>query len=260
MKERMGSELDMKQQVARGRLACAGLTLPRQSYDRAMAYPGGNSHIEGFGARHHPHSTRRGAGLLVPHAAAVAGGTHGRRLQRDRAGCAVMRLFEAEFDGRLNVLTTHGKARASACAVPGAKQRLKKVAEAASAPGTEEIAEIAVFHVPAFPARRRGEISARLPVLAELVVALTLLRIGEDCIGLPDILKFLFRGGVARVDVGVILTRQLAVGFLDVVLRRGARNAEGLVVVLELDSHSSLLLFWVMGQRTPHCATRTRAG
>src|SRR2546428_1664713 len=126
MKGRMGSELDRQQQVARGRLACAGLTLPRQAYDRAMAYPGGNSHIEGLGARHHPHTTTRGAGLLVPHAAAVAGGTHGRRLQRDCAGCAVMRLFEAEFDGRLNVLTTHGKARASACAVPGAKQRLKK--------------------------------------------------------------------------------------------------------------------------------------
>ena len=79
-----------------------------------MAYPGGNSHIEGFGARHHPHTTTRCAGLLVPHAAAVAGGTYGRRLQRDGAGCAVMRLFEAEFDGRLHVLTTHGKVRATA--------------------------------------------------------------------------------------------------------------------------------------------------
>src|SRR2546428_3937961 len=139
MKGRMGSELDRQQQVAGGRVACAGLTLPRQAYDRAMAYPGGNSHIEGFGARHHPHTTTRGAGLLVPHAAAVAGGTHGRRLQRDRAACAVMRLFEAEFNGRLDILTTHGKARASACPTSGAKQRLKKVAEAASAPGTEEV-------------------------------------------------------------------------------------------------------------------------
>ena len=173
VKQRMGSELDMEEQVASGRVACAGFALPRQAYDRAMAYPGGNGHIEGFGARHHTHATTRGAGLLVLHAAAVAGGTHGRRLQRDRACGPVMRLFEAEFDGRLDVLTTHGKARASAPTAPGAKQRLKKVAEAArAAPGAEEVAEVAVFNAPAFPARRRGEISARLPVLAELVVAL----------------------------------------------------------------------------------------
>ena len=84
-----------------------------------------------------------------------------------------MRLFEAEFDGRLDVLTTHGKARASAWAAPGAKQRRKKVAEAArAAPGTEEVTQIVVINAPAFPARRRGEISAGLPVLAELIVAL----------------------------------------------------------------------------------------
>src|SRR5438445_5106447 len=126
----MGSELDMQEQVTGGRVTGAGFALPRQSYDRAMAHPGGNGHIETFGTRHHPHTTTRRAGLLVPHAAAVAGGTHGCRLQRDWAGGAVMRLFEAEFDGRLIVLTTHGKARASAWATSGAKQRLKKVAEA----------------------------------------------------------------------------------------------------------------------------------
>src|SRR4029453_2820433 len=125
-----------------------------------------------------------------------------------------MRLFEAEFDSGLDVLPTHGKAGASTWAAPGTKQRLKKVAEAAlAAPGAEKGAEVGIFDAPAFPARRRGEISARLPVLAELVVALTLLWIGEDFIGLPDLLKFLFRVVVARVDVGVILARQLTVGF-----------------------------------------------
>src|SRR5712671_1252941 len=117
-----------------------------------------------------------------------------------------MRLFEAEVDGRFDILTTHGKARASAWAVPGAKQRRKEVAEATrAAPTTEEVAEVAVFNMPAFPARRRGEISARLPVLAELVVALALLWIREDLIGLPDILELLFRGCIAGVDVRVIL-------------------------------------------------------
>src|SRR5262249_54894990 len=155
-------------------------------------------------------ATTRGAGLLVPHATAVAGGTHRRRLQRDRVRCPVMRLFEAEFNSCFNVLTTHGKARARAWAAPSAKQRLKKVAEAVwTAPGAEEVAEVAIFHTPAFPARRRCKIRACLPVRAELVIALALLRIGEDLIGLPDVFEFLLRGFVPRVDVRMILARQL---------------------------------------------------
>src|SRR5262245_24583655 len=137
-----------------------------------------------------------------------------------------MRLFEAEFDSGLDVLPTHSKAGASAWAAPGTKQRLKKVAEAAwAAPGTEKVAEVGIFDAPAFPARRRGKISTRLPVLAELVIALALLRIGEDLIGLSDLLEFLFRAFIAKVDVRVILARQLAVGFLNVVRSRSARNS-----------------------------------
>src|SRR5690242_4275548 len=110
-----------------------------------MAYPGGNGHIKGFGTCYHSRAPTRRTGLLLPHAATVAGRAHGCRLQRDRLGCPVMRLFEAEFDRRLDVLPTHGKAGASVRATPGAKQRLKKVAKAAHAtPGTEEVAEIAV--------------------------------------------------------------------------------------------------------------------
>src|SRR2546428_12357202 len=82
-----------------------------------------------------------------------------------------------------------------------------------------------------------GELSAGLPVRPELIVAFTLLRIGEDVIGLPDILKFLFRGCVVTVDVGMILTRQLAIGFFYVARSRGARHTEDFVVILELDSH-----------------------
>src|SRR5262249_43334490 len=130
------------------------------------------------------------------------------------------------LDGGLDVLPTHGKAGASAWATPGAEQRLEKVAEAShAAPGTEEVAKITEINTPAFPARRRGEISACLPVLTELVITLALLWLGEDGIGLPDLLKFLFRALVTRVDIGMILARQRTIGFLDVVRCRGARNS-----------------------------------
>ena len=161
VKQRMGSELDMKEQVASGRLACAGFALSRQAYDRTMAYPGRNGHIEGFWARHHTRATTRPAGLLLLHAAAVAGRAHGRGVECDRAGGSVVRLFEAECNGRLDVLTTHGKARARARAAPGAKQRRKKVAEAArAAPGTEEVTHIVDINAPAFPAGWGGVNSA----------------------------------------------------------------------------------------------------
>src|SRR6266702_6265938 len=199
MKKRTGSELDVEEQVASRRITGAGFALPRQADDRAMAYPGGNGHIESFWACHYPGAMARRAGLVLTHTTAVTGRTHSRPLQRDWAGCPMMRLFEAECDSRLDVLPTHSKAGARALATSAAKQRLKKVAEAArAAPGAEEVAEVAVLNALAFPARWRGEISAPLPVLAELVVALTLLRIGEDFIGLPDLLKFLFRALVTR--------------------------------------------------------------
>src|SRR5262249_28667760 len=145
--------------------------------------------------------------------------------------------------------------------------RLKKVAEVAcTMSSTEKVAEVAIFNAsafpgaPTFPTRRRGEISARLPVGAKLVVAPALLRIGEDLIGLPDVLKFFFGGFVAGVDVGVILARQLAVGFFNIIRCGGARHPEDFIVVLELDGHSLWSLFCVKEQWTPHCATRTRAG
>ena len=228
----------MQEQVASGRLACAGFALSPQAYDRTMAHPGRNGHIEGFWARHHTRATTRRAGLLLLHAATVADRAHGRGVECDRASGSVVRLFEAECNGRLDVLTTHGKARARTRAAPGAKQRRKKVAEAArAAPGTEEVTHIVDINALAFPAGWGGELSAGLPVRPELIVAFTLLRIGEDVIGLPDILKFLFRGCVVRVDVGMILTRQLAIGFFYVARSRGARHTEDFVVILELDSH-----------------------
>src|SRR5262249_26078714 len=257
MKKRMGSELNVEEQVASGRITGAGFALPRQAHNRAMTYPSRNGHIECLWAGHYPGTTTRRTGLVLTPTTTVTGRAYSRRLQWDRTCCPVMRLFKAEFDSRLDVLPTHGKAGASASATSATKQRLKKVAEAARAtPGTEKVAEVGIFDAPTFPARRRGEISARLPVLAELVVALTLLRIGEDGIGLPNIFEFLFRSCVAGVDVRVILARQLTVGLLDFVRRRGARNTQGLIVVLELDSHSSWSLCWVMGQQTTYSVSK----
>src|SRR5207245_8239055 len=71
------------------------------------------------------------------------------------------------------------------------------------------------------------------PLRADRVVALSLLRIAEDLVGLVDLLDLLFRVRLL-VDVRVVLACELSVGLLDVVGRRGLRNARRFVVVLAL--------------------------
>src|SRR5205085_11586696 len=81
------------------------------------------------------------------------------------------------------------------------------------------------------PVRRRLELLAGLPVAAHLVVRGALLRVLQDLVRLVDLLEALL-GVLLLRDVGVVLAGKLAVGLLDVVLRRRALEPEGLVVVL----------------------------
>ena len=67
--------------------------------------------------------------------------------------------------------------------------------------------------------------------VAELVVLLALVGIGEDLIGLVGLLEALLTGLVAGVLIGVVLLGDLAVCFFDLVLRGALRNAEHLVVI-----------------------------
>src|SRR2546426_2525122 len=75
-----------------------------------------------------------------------------------------------------------------------------------------------------------------LPLRADRVVALALLGIAEDLVGLVDLLELLFRVRFL-VYVRVVLACELSVGLLDVVGRGVLRNAKRLVVVLVLDRH-----------------------
>ena len=80
---------------------------------------------------------------------------------------------------------------------------------------------------------------------AAAVVALALLGIAEDVVGLGDLLEALLGAGVL-VRVRVVLARELAVGLLDLVLRGLAVDAQRLVVVTRA--------------RHGYAATTTRAG
>src|SRR4029077_12919233 len=65
---------------------------------------------------------------------------------------------------------------------------------------------------------RAGRLGRR-PVLAELVIETALLRVGEDLLRLGDLLEARLGLLVPRVQVGVILARQLAEGGRNFFLR-----------------------------------------
>ena len=116
-----------------------------------------------------------------------------------------------------------------------------KAATLARKVGVEEVAEIAESGgLAGAPAGLRLVLASKLllaldplPVGAELIILRPFLGIAEHFVGLVDQLEAVRSLGVF-VDVRVILARQPAVGGLDLLLGRGARDAEGLVIVLEL--------------------------
>ena len=111
----------------------------------------------------------------------------------------------------------------------GAEQVGKDVAE------TEVVAARA-SPAPACPASRRAaagvgavETAPRLAGRVDLaaVELLALLGIADDLVGRRHLLEPLFRGGaIGRIEVGVQLLGELAIGAADVVLARGARHAQ----------------------------------
>src|SRR6266508_4620845 len=154
---------------------------------------------------------RRRAGLR-PGAAALAAG--GLRLDRDLRLDSAQRILERQAHLHLEI-------RPSAGTLPlrATSEDVTQPAEAA-----EEVADVTEVEIDSGAA---GEAPA-VP-RAERVVLLALVGVGEDVVGGLDLLEPLLGLLVARVLVGVVLADELAVGLLDLVLRRGLRDAEGVV-------------------------------
>ena len=177
-------------------------------------------------------------------------------LDRHPAGRAVERFVERQVDLVLDVAPLLNPRRAtgplpSACArSAAAEERLEEIGERILV--AEEIPHLLFGHRPVTTgAARVGRVGAaaegrapRLPLLlrllvhapvgAQLVVLPALLRIAEDLVRLVDLLELRFRRLVARVHVGMVLARQLAVRLLDLLFRRRLGDAERGVVVLEV--------------------------
>src|SRR5205823_14805303 len=91
---------------------------------------------------------------------------------------------------------------------------------------------------PPVPARRRLKSTRLIPIRAQLVVLLPLLRIAQDFICLVDLLEFLLGGRFVRRHIRMIFAREFPEGAPDLVVARTLRNTQRLVIIPELDSHS----------------------
>src|SRR5439155_8113464 len=89
------------------------------------------------------------------------------------------------------------------------------------------------------PPRWRSKLRPPLPVGAELVVVLSFLRVAQDLVSLVDFLEFLLGGFFVLRNVRMVLAREFAKGLANLLLACRALDAQTLVIILKLDSHSS---------------------
>ena len=156
------------------------------------------------------------------------------RAQRDRAGGAVVGIFQIDHDLGVTVFAPRVKigARPAATGKAMSVQRFEEVAEIRCLGALRTIAGKLEAGV---PVRRRAEILPRFPVAAQLVVGGTLFEILEYRIGLAQFLETDL-GGKVLADIGMIFAGQLAIRAADLVLGGIACHPHDLVVVLEFHS------------------------
>src|SRR5699024_2128610 len=132
-------------------------------------------------------------------------------------------LLEAQRGLGLHVGAAPGLGGGPASAA-SAEQPAEQVAEPLAAPGlAEQVTDVEVSG----PAAALGTVGAP-EQRPGVVVLLAFGLVGQDVVGLGDLLEPLLGCGVALIGVGVVLSREFAVGLLDLVLRRRLRNPEDL--------------------------------
>ena len=247
----MRTDLDDEVEVARLAAAARGATLALDADARPVVHPGGDLDRQLFAFLDvaGPAAARAGTPVLPPGAAALR--TRRRTANRDRRPGAADGVPEVDLERVLDVLAAlfrrapapeataeHlvqdvGEAplvlRSPPAARAGPEALEVEPGTAGALPKREAVA--AVGPAPVLACARRVE--AGLETLgAELVVELPLVGVGEDVVREGDVLEPLLRLLVPRVQVGVVLAGELAVGLLDVVGARVPRDTEDGVEIL----------------------------
>src|SRR5262249_55848538 len=210
------------------------------------------------GSRHPAGAAARGARRLALPAGAAARGAGLEFLELDGAPGPRVCLLEADLDLGLEISASAPAARGPEGSPPVLElYALERTPARAEIPEdrAEELREVAkisgLVDVDAVAARASAVrlaaepagsgLRIARPVWPEGVVALALRRVGEDLVGLVDLLEPVGGGLDARVLVGMVLARELPVSLLDRLGVGGLRDAEDLVVVLVGNGHEGIL-------------------
>lgn len=221
-----GGDLDgVVARVAHAALASAGLA--GFGDDAALAPAGGAGGDGGEGAEYRVLYVADLAGAVA--GAAGLGGGAGFRAGAF-AGFAGLGMGQLEGFGRAEGgflegdLQVVAQVRALCRLLTGAIRAAASAAEAAGAGPEEHVEDVA-------DAEALGAESALRAGVAELVVHLALLGSREHLVGLVDLLEPLLGLVVARVDVGVVLGRELAVCGPDLLHGGSAVDVEDFVII-----------------------------
>ena len=260
LENRMRPDRDIHVKITRWRTALPGLTLASQADTRAIINAGRDRDIQVAFALHTPRTTANlarvlddaalaaagGAGalhqekpLLRPDLAATLTGTAGLRARcratfraNTLAGFAGNACRETDiflgtrkgfFQRNLHLraqICTSARRRAltTPTAAEAAEHFLKNILEPAATEGT------AAATTTARPALFKGR-------MAEAVIGRALFGILQHIISFIQFLELGFGFSIPLIAVRVPLHRELAVGFLEVILARIARDAENLVII-----------------------------
>ena len=164
-------------------------------------------------------------------AAALTGGALLAALDGDRLFAAEGRLREADGDTGPDALTPLGGIGVAALAAEAAAEK--------AAEYIAQVAEVKAAAIGAAPGSRA--VVGVYPGKTELIVAGLFLRVGQDLVGLIDILELLLGLLIAGVHVRVVLPGQLLICFFNFVFRSAFLNAQHLVII-SFFSHTILLL------------------
>ena len=216
----MARESRVQIQIAGRATVVPGVALAGETDALALADAGFNPHLVGI----------RAGGVALD----------ARPAQGDFTQRPVQRFLEGDKKVGLDVLAAGRTGRpASAGAealAPAAKEGFEKIAEARAAELEARVARACGGAATMGPVGRA--VAGRVvPIGPKRIVAPAFLRIAQDLVGLVDLFESLFGGGFVFRHVGMIEPRKFAEGGLDLVRRGDARDAERLVVVLELHGH-----------------------
>src|SRR5947209_2423792 len=169
--------------------------------------------------------------------------------QRHRPSRAVQRFFQGHQDIGFDVgspfrgcLTPAESAKSGAPAA-AAEKGFKKIAK----PGAAEFKLHAATPIRLMeaaaglrsPLWRRLKSAGLVPVRAELIVFLALVRIAQDFVGLIDLLEFFLGRFFVLRDVRMIFAREFSKRAADFVLGRFLRDTERFIIIPELDCHGT---------------------